>query len=52
MERQKLNTASASNEDLLTTRNSSMLRIIFVSGLQTYAAYLDAKDLMAPCNYK
>lgn len=47
-----LNGVPASNEDLLTTSNSSVLRATFVCGLQTYLDYLDSKDLMAPCNYK
>lgn len=52
MERYTLNEVPASNEDLLTASNSSVLRVTVMCGLQTYAAYLDSKDVMAPCNYK
>lgn len=52
LERYTLKKIPASNEDLLTTSSSSVLRVTSMCWLQTYTAYLDTKDFMVPCNYK
>lgn len=50
MERYTLNKVLASNKGLPTTSNSSVVRVNFMCGIQTYAAYFESNNLLAPCN--